>query len=195
MTEVPPDAEADSALMERLQNGDDLALNELMARWEKPVLNFVFRFVGDQADAVDLAQETFVRVYEQRARFSRQGKFSSWLFAIASNLCKNHLRWRRRHPAVSMDRPSGEDEESFQQEHADPANQPWENAAGNESAAAVKAAIQRLPEQQRTAVLLFFYQELSYQEIAGALRCTAKAVENKLRHARETLAKYLHTNQ
>src|SRR5260221_1656250 len=93
--EAGPDAE----LMLRLKNGEDWILNELMTRWQQPLVAFIYRYIGRETEALDLAQETFVRVYATRHRYAVRGKFSTWLFTIAVNLCRNYLRWRQRRGA------------------------------------------------------------------------------------------------
>src|SRR5258708_3344086 len=90
------EADPDAELMLRLKNGEDWILNELMTRWQQPLVAFIYRYIGHQTEALALAQETFVRVYETRRRYAVRGKFSTWLFAIAANLCRNYLRWRQR---------------------------------------------------------------------------------------------------
>jgi len=190
MPDSDPDAEIDQGLMRRLQTGEDLALNALMTRWEKPLIGFVFRFIGNQEEAVDIAQETFVRVYEHRRSFDGRGKFSSWLFSIASNLCRNHLRWKSRHPTVPLDAPD-DGEGRTRNDPADKRPEPWENVHNNETARLVKEAVNGLPEKLKAAVLLCVYEELPYLDIAKALDCTVKAVENRIRRARELLAEAL----
>lgn len=101
--------EADRDAMLRLKDGDDLALNELMTRWQLPLVAFIQRYIGNPTEALDLAQETFVRVYESRRRYKPTAKFSTWLFTIASNLCRNFFRWQGRHPAVSLDAATASD--------------------------------------------------------------------------------------
>lgn len=176
-----PDTEA----MLRLQAGDDLALNELMTRWQKPVVAFVYRQLGDMEESYDLAQETFVRVFESRDRYKATGKFSTWLFTIAANLCRNLHRWQRRHPTVSL---AAENSEA----HEFPAEgTPFDSAHSSEMAAAVRQQIQALPFDLRTAILLFEYEEMSHQEIAEVLGCTPKAVETRLYRARNILRESL----
>ena len=94
--------------MERLAAGHDAALNDLMERHATPVFHFLCRMVGNEDDANDLAQETFVRVFRARASFRPGEKFSTWLFTIAANLARNHFRWRSRHPNVSLEAETGE---------------------------------------------------------------------------------------
>src|SRR3981081_2974126 len=90
------EGEPAAEMMPRLKSGEDSILNELMTRWQQPLVEFIYRYIRHETDALDLAQETFVRVYETRHRYTVQGKFSTWLFAIAANLCRNYLRWRQR---------------------------------------------------------------------------------------------------
>lgn len=184
--DAPADNDADLDAMRRLQGGEDLALNELMSRWQARLLSFTFRYTGNHEDALDIAQETFVRVYEYKGQFGGTGKFSTWLFTIASNLCKNHARWRSRHPNVSLD-----GEEMSKHEQRDPAKEPWENADGNEVAAAVRDKVQALPHDLKTVVLLSVYDDRSHNEIAGMLRCTPKAVESRLYRAKQLLRRAL----
>ena len=101
--------EADAAAMRRLRDGDDLALNELIARWQQPLVSYLARFCANDATALDLAQETFVRVYEARGRYDARGKFATWFYTIAGNLARNAHRWQQRHPAVSLDAPTDQD--------------------------------------------------------------------------------------
>ena len=173
--------------MLRLKNGEDTALNELMTRWQKPLVSFILRYAGNEQDALDLAQETFVRVFESRARYEPRSKFSTWLFTIATNLCRNQARRRERHPTVTL-HATGEDEDSGL-EGTLPAtgDTPSDNAEREDLASAVREAIQTLPHDLKTAVLLFEYQEQGYEEIAATLRCSPKAVETRLYRARQLL--------
>ena len=177
----------DAEAMARLRAGDDCALNELMSRWQQPLAAFLFRYTGQETTAIDLAQETFVRVYENRHRY-RGGQFSSWLFSIAVNLAKNHARWQSRHPAISLD--ALEEESAGHQLRADTVS-PSEAADSAERAEAVRDAVQALPHDLKTVTLLFEYQEQSHNEIASALGCSPKAVETRLYRARQILREKL----
>src|SRR6266566_2037312 len=88
--------------MARLIEGDDSALNQLIARWQKPLHSLILRYVGNYTDSIELAEETFVRVYHHRHRFNFKSEFSTWLLTIAANLCRHHARWRTRHPTISL---------------------------------------------------------------------------------------------
>ena len=175
--------------MRRLQGGEDASLAQLMQRWEIPVKRFIFRIVGNTAEAEDLAQEVFVRVYSKRATYRAGAKFSAWCFSIAANQAKNRLRWWRRRPAISLNAwtEAGGDtaDESRVGESAS------SRAVAHEQIAAVQAAVAALPLDLRTALVLFEYEDLSMAEIAAALDCSAKAVENRLYRARQQLKQVL----
>ena len=183
--------EADALAMTRLRDGENLALNELMARWQQPLVNFLARFCGDEATALDLAQETFVRVYEARARYDTRGKFATWLYTIAGNLARNSHRWQQRHPTVSLDAPTDENGGTLATHLPDAALAPDANAEACERATALRAAIAELPDDQRTIVLLSEYEDRSHADIAAVLACTPKAVETRLYRARQTLREKL----
>ena len=183
--------EADAAAMTRLRGGDELALNELMTRWQQPLANYLTRFCGNEATALDLAQDTFVRVYEARARYDTRGKFATWLYTIAGNLARNSHRWQQRHPSVSLDARTDENGGTLATHLPDAAPAPDESADTSERASAVRAAIAELPEDQRTIVLLSEYEDRSHADIAAILTCTPKAVETRLYRARQTLRERL----
>jgi RNA polymerase sigma-70 factor (ECF subfamily) len=187
----PEHNDPDYSCMVRLIAGDDLALNELMERWQKPLLSFILRYVGNYADSIELAQETFVRVYHHRSRFNFKSKFSTWLLTIATNLCKHHARWRKRHPTISLDNTAGMDEMVDEYLHISSEEIPSALAGRSELGKLVKEEIERLPHDLKTAVLLFAYDDLSYAEIAVILGCTPKAVETRLYRVRKLLAKRL----
>jgi len=180
----------DAQLMLRLKNGEDQVLNELMGRWQQPLVSFIYRYIGQETEALDLAQETFVRVYETRHRYTVQGKFSTWLFAIAANLSRNYLRWRQRRgdsASKGWDAKGGESAESVQSEE----DSPDQAAMRSESIALIKEVVNQLPHDLKTIILLYEYQGLSYEEIASVLGCSIKAVEMKLYRTRKLLRERL----
>ena len=181
----------DFACMLRLKEGDDLALNELMERWQKPLHSFILRYVGNHRDSIELAEETFVRVYQHRGRFNFKSRFSTWLLTIAANLCRHHARWRKRHPTISLDDAASIDEVSEESLFVSAEEIPSALASRTELARLVKEEIEKLPHDLKTAVLLFAYDGLSYAEIGVILGCTPKAVETRLYRVRKLLAKSL----
>ncbi len=181
----------DTTDMERLVAGQDAALNDLMGRHATPIFHFLCRMVGNEDDANDLAQETFVRVFKSRANFRRGEKFSTWLYTIAANLARNHFRWRSRHPAVSLDAETGESGQTLGS--AIPANTatPAEQTHATERAAAVCSAVSGLPEDMRAAIVLCEWEDRSVAEAAKILEATPKAVESRLYRARQLLREHL----
>jgi RNA polymerase sigma factor (sigma-70 family) len=202
MDERRDDAE-DKRLMTALAAGEDLALNQLIARWQRPLRQFVYRFTQHEADTEDLVQETFVRVFRHRTRYQPKSKFSTWLFTIAVNLCRNHAEKQQRRRAVSLDAPPADEgthdraAAGLAHELASPEPNPAVATLTTERVQAVRAAIAELPADLREAVLLFEYQDLSHAEIALIAGATPKAIETRLYRARaqlrERLARWLRT--
>ena len=176
---------SDEEMMRRLQGGEDAALAVLMQRWEKPVKRFIFRLIGNAAEAEDLAQEVFVRIYTKRAGYHLGAKFSSWCFSIAANQAKNRLRWWHRRPALSLDAWIGAGGDATDESRAGASAS--HEAVRHEKIVAVQKAVAALPLDLRTALVLFEYEGQSMADIAAALGCTPKAVENRLYRARQQL--------
>jgi len=184
-------ADRDRADMSRLVAGSDAALNSLMERYGTPAFHFLFRLLGNEADAHDLAQETFVRVYQHRARFKPDAKFTTWLFAIAANLSRNHHRWRARHPNVSLDAPDENADQTLGDRLPGTGSSPENALLAEERGAAVRAAVESLPEDMREAIVLCEWEELAMAEAAEILKTTPKAIENRLYRARKILKEKL----
>ena len=181
-------AASDEGLMGALAAGDDAALNPLMDRWQAPLRRFLYRYTQNEADALDLAQETFVRIYQHRARYRAGARFSTWLFQIALNLARSRARWQRRHPTDSLD---SESEIRNPQSPISDLTTPAQAALSTERAASVRQAVAGLPAELREAVVLFEYEDKSHAEIAAIVRVTPKAVETRLYRARQQLRKTL----
>ncbi len=175
--------DADVVLMQRLAGGEDLALNELMSRWRERVAAFLLRMVGDHATAMDLTQETFVRLYTSRHSYKPMAAFSTYLFHIAANLARSHARWKSRHPTVPMEDEQGD----LVHEPVDPQLSPDDAATLHEKTAMVNKAIAALPTDLREALMLFTVQDMSHADIAATLGCSAKAVEVRIYRARQML--------
>jgi RNA polymerase sigma-70 factor (ECF subfamily) len=175
--------------MERLAGGHDAALNELMERHAGPVYQFLFRMLGDEDEANDLAQETFARVYRNRDRYNG-GKFTTWLYTIASNLAKNEYRRRGRHPNVSLETENDEGGTIGETLPA-PGAGPSEQAQSSERDVAVRRAVDALPEELREAVVLCEWEDMSVADAATVLNTTKKAVESRLYRARQKLREHL----
>jgi RNA polymerase sigma-70 factor (ECF subfamily) len=183
-------ADPDAELMLRLKNGEDSVLNELMGRWQQSLVAFIYRYIGDETDALDLAQETFVRVYQTRRRYTVKAKFSTWLFAIAANLCRNHLRWRqRRRESVAETLDTEDVQLAGSLRSLD--DSPDQAIIRSESISIIKEIVSQLPHDLKTVILLYEYQTLSYEDISSVLGCSIKAVEMKLYRARKLLRETL----
>jgi RNA polymerase sigma-70 factor (ECF subfamily) len=177
--------------MRRVAAGDDAAMAELVQNWQEPVLSFVCRFLGcGREDALDLSQEAFLRVWRQRRRWRPTARFSTWLFTIVSNLCRNHRRTMSRRPELVPIKGDG-CEDTTPDPPAPPSSSPHFRAEASQAAASIRAAVAHLPEQQRAALLLRRFGGMSYREIAAVLETTPSAVDSLLVRARHHLTQAL----
>lgn len=184
--------DSDAALMVQVREGDRDAFETLVARYRQPVLNFVARTLRDEAEAEDIAQQTFVQVWKSAARYEASARFTTWLFTIARNLCLNEIRRRSRHPADSLDASERSDDDHPAQQFADAsATTAPDQLHSGELVEKVEEAIRDLPETQRTALLLCREDELSYEEIARVLGITLSATKSIIFRGRETLKQRL----
>ncbi len=175
-----------------LQQGEADALNRLIARWQRPLHHFAYRYVQNTADASDLVAATMVRLYRQRLRLRADTKLSAWLFTTLTNLCHNHHRWQRRHPTMTLEAAGGGPERDRPAQEF-PSDQPPPDAAleQDETLAAVRTAIDRLPHDLKVALLLHHYDRLSYREIGEFTGCSERGVETRLYRARQQLRQTL----
>ena len=173
--------------MRRLAGGHEAALNDLMERHAERLFHYLARCLQDQDDAADLAQETFVKLYQSRARFDAGQRFSTWLYAIASNLVKDRYRWRTRHPQVSLDAENDATGKSYADAIPQDGPSPSDDVQAGERADAVRRAVAALPEELRQPLILAEYEERSHAEIGAILGCSAKAVETRIYRARQQL--------
>jgi len=169
----------DDTLMTQTARGDEDAFRLLVARWEQPVVAFLVYMLGSIDEAQDLAQDTFLKVYDQAARYEPGGRFRSWLMRIAGNKARSTLRRRKVLRWVNFDLTS--------HDQAAPGDDPAQSLERQETSRRVRAAVARLPERQRQAVVLKRFQDFSYKEIAEVLDTTVPAVESLLQRAAEAL--------
>lgn len=182
--------ELDRQDMARLAAGHDAALSSLMDRHGERLFHYLLRQLNNETDAADLAQESFVRIYQNCARFRPEQRFSTWLYTIATNLLRDRFRWNKRHPQVSLEAETAAGA-SLQDVMADPAATPSQHAESSDRAELVRRAVQALPTELRTPLILFEYEGLSHAEIGAVLNCSAKAIEIRLYRARGQLRKQL----
>lgn len=183
---MPPES-SDRELLAAAANGDRAAFETLVQRHHQAVIRFAARFLGQQnADRVDdIAQQTFISAWRSAGSYEPRAQVLTWLLTITTNLCRNALRYEKRHPAARLDPLyAAERTESG-------ASGPDENLRQQELSRRVQDAISRLPERQRAAILLRHYEELPYNEIANALGISHSAVETLLFRARAALRETL----
>lgn len=171
-----------------------MALNRLIARWQRPLVSYAYRYVQNSADANDLVAGVFVRLYQQRTRLRPDTNVSAWLFTALTNLCHNHHRWKRRHPTVPLEPPAREDGERSRGDFGElPTDRPGPDTilAQDEASQAVRSAVNDLPHDLKVAVLLHHYENLSYREIAEIIHCSERGVETRLYRARQQLKQML----
>jgi len=180
---------SDVQLMLGVKQGDEASFELLLQRYRRPLCHFLNRMVRDTAQAEDLAQEVFLRVYRARREYEPSAKFTTWLFRIATNLALNSLRdGRHRQSEISLDAPAeGEDGSEIPIEVADRTPVAEQQLVERDRVEVVRRAISALPEKQRAAVLLHKYQELDYDEIARILGCSVSALKSLLFRAYEAL--------
>jgi len=179
--------ELDRADMAQVASGHDAALNDLMGRHAGKLFNYLIRCLQNEEDAADSAQESFVRVYQNRAKFDPSQRFSTWLYAIATNLVKDRYRYRSRHPQVSLDAQNDTKGGDFRECLPEQRPLPSEILLAEERAEIVRRAVSALPEELRLPLVLSEYEELSHAEIGVVLGCSPKAVETRIYRARKQL--------
>jgi RNA polymerase sigma-70 factor (ECF subfamily) len=166
---------SDEELVEACQAGEASAFDVLVGRWEDRIRGAAYRFLGSQDEARDVAQETFLKAYRGLAGFKREARFSSWLYQIATNLCRDRLRRRKVRPQVSLE--ALEETGPVLVESGRGAH---ERLLERDLAEAVRRAIHTLSEEQREVVILKEYQELTFLEIAQALDVPVSTVKTRL---------------
>lgn len=183
----------DEALMKELAAGNHAAFEQLLARYETPVITFCYAFTRNRDAAEDMAQETFLRVFRNAARYQPVAKFTTWLYKIAANLCINELKKGKLRHSRSLDEPAGPDPEGTRiiERMAADGNAPLNDAELHEVQGLIGAAIDHLPDDQRTTLILIEYHHMGYQEIGELLGVTVSAIKMRVKRARETLRQTL----
>jgi RNA polymerase sigma-70 factor (ECF subfamily) len=174
----------DTALVRRTLAGDQDAFAQLVERYKEPVYHVAYRMLGNAAEAEDVAQETFVRAYTQLGTYKTEHRFSTWLLSIASHLAIDQLR-RRRFLALPLE------DVPFLDWLADSDTSPEQAAIEGEQHDEMQQLIAKLPAKYRAVVILRYWQDLSYEEIATTLNLTPALVKARLHRARELLARHI----
>ncbi len=175
------------ATIQRAQQGDVSAFEEIVSLYEKKIYNFTYRMTHSREDAADLTQETLLRVWLGVRRFRGDSSFSTWVFRIASNVCTDRLRSRSRRPALSLDAPVYYDNEELEFQVEDDSAGPDEIAEESDLKDAVRSAICQLPVGYRAVLVMRDIQDMSYKEISEVLMCPVGTVKSRLNRARLAL--------
>jgi RNA polymerase sigma-70 factor (ECF subfamily) len=183
-----PTTWTDEELVARSKTGDLESFNQLVRRWERPIFALAYRTLGREEDARDVTQETFLRAFRALSGFKGDAKFSSWLYRIALNLCRDWIRKERRAPIVAV--PDGVEVEQLAAERG-PVASVEDLAARAELSRGVAKAMERLPQEQRQAIILKEYHGLTFQEIADLMRCPLSTVKTRVYQGLSTLRKEL----
>ena len=178
----------DEDLVARSRGGDVDSFNQLILRWERPIYALAYRVIGREEDARDVCQETFLRAFRALPGFKGQAKFSSWLYRIALNLCRDWVRRKRRSPLVEV--LDGVDPVDLAAER-EPAASVEEIVSRRELSAAVEEAMALLPEEQRTAIILKEYHGMTFQEIADLQGCPLSTVKTRLYQGLTVLRRHM----
>ena len=174
---VPDKSCTDEELVHRSRGGDADSFNQLILRWERPIYALAYRVIGREEDARDVCQDTFLRAFRALPGFKGQAKFSSWLYRIALNLCRDWIRRQRRAPVVQL--PEDVDVAELASEGG-PVESIEDLAARRELSEVVARVMAVLPEEQRTAIILKEYHGMTFQEIADMQGCPLSTVKTRL---------------
>lgn len=185
---LPHVATTDEELVARTVAGDADSFNQLIKRWERPIYALAYRTIGRDEDARDVCQEAFLRAFRALPGFKGQAKFSSWLYRITLNLCRDWMRRQRRTPVVAA--PDGVDIAELASEQG-PVESIEDLVARNQLSRTVGEAMQLLPEEQRTAIILKEYHGLTFQEIADLQGCPLSTVKTRLYQGLSVLRRQL----
>jgi RNA polymerase sigma-70 factor (ECF subfamily) len=181
----------DDELVARSMGGDAESFNQLILRWERPIYALAYRVIGREEDARDVCQETFLRAFRALPGFKRQAKFSSWIYRIALNLCRDWIRRQRRAPVMQM--PEGVDPGELVAEQG-PVESIEDLVGRRQLSEVVEEAMALLPEEQRTAIILKEYHGMTFQEIADMQGCPLSTVKTRLYQGLTVLRRHLEKN-
>ena len=179
----------DEELIARFQNGDTYAFDLLVRRYKDPLLNFIFRFLGDLVESEDIVQETFYRVYKNKHYYKEVAKFSTWIYTIAGNLAKTELRRRKRRKVFSIHKETAAEKEL---ELPDLKSDPEKEVNTVVTEKLIQKAITSLPQKFRQVIVLRDIQGFSYEEISSIIKVPLGTVKSRVNRARLKLQEDLH---
>ncbi len=177
-------------LMVAYSQGEARAFEELLRRHQRPVLNFIFRYVGNRSTAEDLVQDVFMRIIRRASSYKREAKFTTWLYTIARNICIDHSRRMSHRRAASLDHPvraDGEDRRTLGESIASPDAATDRRAIGRQLGEQIKIAVDNLADDQREVFLMREYLGLPFKEIAEIVDIPENTAKSRMRYALEKL--------
>ena len=191
-TAMPDDVLSDNQLIEAARGGDEEAFAEIVARYRNPITNYLYRFLNDYEEAVDLAQETFVRVYFAMGRYHTGYAFSTYIYRIATNLAISEIRKRKRRNVLSLTGLFQKDEtDTTEYQPPDSRPTPDANLLDDEKSRLIEKAIVSLPPKYRAAIVLRDVEGLSYDEIAEIMGLGLGTTKSRINRARGLLKEKL----
>jgi len=182
------------SLMAKIAEGDQDAFEILVARHQTSILNLIYRYVGDRTQANDLSQEVFLRVWQAAGNYRPEAKFTTWIYRITVNLCFNELKSARRKRWFQFPRSDADHVSQAEEDFPNRSPSPEDLLLTKERGRQISDALQSLPDNQRLALVLKRYDDLSYQEIAQIIGCSVSAVESLLVRAKRNLQEKLRNN-
>lgn len=186
-----PDAE----LMVAVQQGNTTAFDQLVYKYHRSIVSFIYRFVNNSAEAEELAQDVFLRIYRARHTYEPRARFAAWIYRIATNVSLKEAKRRQRMRFWSRDRDLRDDSSREEETLRDPLQDAESRMLTSELEQAVRGAIRSLPRNEKVALVLRRYEDLSYREIAEVMDCTEAAVKTYIHrgklHLRDRLLPYL----
>ncbi len=184
--------QVDQELVQRVKQGDKKAFDLLVLKYQSKIIQLITRYIKDPSEALDVAQEAFIKAYRALPNFRGESAFYTWIYRIAINTAKNHIAARARRPSDSE--IELETAEQFETAiRLKDQETPEGILLSEEVAEAVRQAIEDLPEELRTAITLREFEGLSYEEIAEAMNCPVGTVRSRIFRAREAIDQQLRT--
>jgi len=178
-------------LMARIAEGDDDAFEVLVCRHQTSVLNLAYRFIGDRTQAKDLAQEVFIRVWQAARTYKPEAKFTTWIYRITANLCFNEMKSSHRKKWFPFQQSGEHSGNPLEETLSDSGPSAEDLLLEKERSRQISDALQSLPDNQRMALVLKRYDDLSYAEVAQIMDCSVSAVESLLVRAKRALQEKL----